>query len=272
MTSSRLITPVSRRAALIGLVSASVITARSARAGAITSGTPSPEAKATDEILVEITVPAEAFVNPKPGGDQLSFYFQQITTPANTTGTWETDARADYPGIEVEYLLEGTITVTAEGPVQVLRAEGDGTPEDAPAGTAIELGPGEAVVHRLEQPSVWTSGDAPVALLAGFAVANAVVSEFIPEEWESVSHTFADGEGPVPTGPTVVRLRQIVLEPDASVAFAPDILKVFMLAGGSAGFLGEGSDGSLTLKGATEATTLYVFSLQPAEDAATPAL
>jgi len=54
------------------------------------------------------------------------------------------------------------------------------------------------------------------------------------------------------------------------VSFGPDVHKASILEAGKAGFLGEGSDGSLSLHGATETTAIYIFSIEPAPSDATP--
>jgi hypothetical protein len=264
-------TSISRRAAVVGLVAAGLSVRHGASAGAFSPGTPSSDTGLTDRVLVDVTVPADAFVNPIPGGDRLSLFFTHSIIPPNTTSTWETTLRAEHPGPEIEYILEGSVSLTSEGSAQITRAEGDGTSEEAPAGTPIELGSGDVVIHRVEHQSTWVSGDAPVGVLAGFAVATSVAGEYNPDEWEDTTHTYKDNAGPVPTGPSRLRIRRVEMEPDAAVAFAAGTLKVFLIHGGGSGNLGEGSDGSVSLIGATEPAIVYFFSIEPAPDSATPA-
>ena len=115
----------------------------------------SPAADTSDQVLVDVAVPAELFANSQPDGDRLSFWFTQAVVPANTTDTWAANLRTGYPGVEMQYILDGTITVTIEGSVQVIRADSAGTTEQPIAGTDIVLGPATPLSIVSHQPSFW---------------------------------------------------------------------------------------------------------------------
>ena len=184
--------------------------------------------------------------------------------PPGTTTTWDSNVRDEFPGPEIEYVLTGSVTIRAEGQVQVIRAGENGEPKNLAAGAEVVLGPGDTLIHRLEHKLTWTTGEAPVELIVGIAIANTSISAFVPDGSESPEHKGAANVGPIPTEPSVLRIRRIVMKPDGVVMLQPNVPRVSMIHGGGPGFLGEGSDGSISLKGAKETAIVYVFSIEPA--------
>jgi quercetin dioxygenase-like cupin family protein len=219
----------------------------------------------TDESLAEFTVPADVFFNPDSGGDRLSLDAAHVTIPAGTTTTWKIDSPTSYPGPVVAYVLNGSVTFASEGPAQLIRADGDGTPEDLVPGSEATLMAGDSLTHRLQDQSIWTTGDTSTELVVGYVIATKITQHFLPDEWMHADLLSRDNAGPPPTGPSMIRIRQITMEPDGIVTFKPDVLKVPINPVGGPGFLGERSDGSITFTGATEPTTIYVFSIEPAD-------
>jgi hypothetical protein len=59
---------------------------------------------------------------------------------------------AGWPGLCVHYVLDGTLTVRAEGTAQVLRAGADSTMEDVPAATEVVLGPDDTWLLHHDAP------------------------------------------------------------------------------------------------------------------------
>jgi len=74
-------------------------------------------------------------------------------------------AWTDFPGIALEYVLAGQVTLRSQALMQVTRAGAD-WPEEIPAGTEVVLGPGDAAVIAFDQPRTYANtGDEPVELL-----------------------------------------------------------------------------------------------------------
>ena len=68
--------------------------------------------------------------------------------------------------LRVEYVVAGTYTVRSDGPTQIVRVGGAGTPEAIPAATPVDLGPGDALVVPFETASDYTNqGEIPMDLV-----------------------------------------------------------------------------------------------------------
>jgi hypothetical protein len=151
---------------------------------------------------------------------------------------------ADFPGIAVEYVLAGQLTVRSQAPMQVTRAGAD-RPEEVPGDTAILLGPGDAAVIAFDQPRTYTNaGDEPVELLLA-KVAEAgwnppVALSGIADLTGIESGPFASAE--LPAGPLELSLRQVTLGagtpiPSEENTRGPDglVLSTAMLEGSGMG-------------------------------------
>jgi hypothetical protein len=226
----------------------------------------------TDQVLVEALLTADFFANSQPDGDALSFWLAKSVVPANTTDPWEATLREGYPGLELQFVLDGSISVTAADPVKVIRSGSDGTAEEIEAGTAITLDMGDALIHRTDQSSVWTTGDAPATLLSATVVANDFLTAYSAKSWQNLALAYIDDAGPLPTGLTRIQLRSVVLEPESSISFGDEVRKLFFMEPGKSGFLGESSDGSLSLRGVNEPRTVYLLTIEPATTEGTPTL
>ena len=230
---------------------------------------PSPETESTDKLLVEITAPAGTFMSPAQSDNRLTIAVNVTSIPAASSGTWLPSILTEASGEELNSVVSGTLTVTPDGPVQVVRASSSGKVEDMAAGSAIELGPGDTLVHPIEMQATWKTGDAPVMLVSGYAVPEPNLVGVSAAEWTVLDWELTD-ISPIPTGPTLLQMRRVEVAPDADVAPEPETSMVALIEPGSFGFIGSNSDGSITLKGVTEPTVVYIFSVGPGQDAATP--
>jgi hypothetical protein len=75
------------------------------------------------------------------------------------------DHWTEFPGMTVEYVLAGQLTLRSQAPMQLTRASADRA-EEIPADTEVVLGPGDAAVMAFDQPRTYVNGgDGPVELL-----------------------------------------------------------------------------------------------------------
>ena len=217
----------------------------------------------SEETLVELSFPPEAFGSPNPGNNQLSLDLQYVTIAANVTGIWDMEFRPDYQGQAIEYVLEGTVTVTSNEPVQVIRDGNDSEPETPPIGSEVVLGPGDALVHRFEHNSIWITGAHQARLVSASVVANSGSEHTRPDQWTVPAYTSKDYTGLAPKEQSMLRLRRVTMQPDTVTSIEPGDMKLLLIQADLPGFMGEGSDGSLTLMGASGPTIVFEFSVEP---------
>ena len=251
---------------------------------ALLVATPLPAtAGTTAATLLDLTLPADLL----PRGDRVSSIFEFATSPAGSTGSWLAVNSAGQPGLRVQHLLEGEITVRAEGASLFVPA-GGAAPEDVAADTEITLGPGDTWVARNE--TVFEASnptDAPARLLV-WVLANVedpggVINYPLPGMWTEevdVLDQPAPGEPgiDVPAGAARLRLQRIALEPKESYPPAASGLQY----GLASPFGADGSpvvgpsvasqpSGKIVNIG-RKAATAYVLQFAPAEDVGTPSV
>ena len=233
--------------------------------------TPASTAGVTaEEELLAVALPAEALTH----GAEVTFALVDYTIPPDTEGTWpppQPDSgcpEATCPGVELVYVLEGGFTVTAAGPVQVVRA-GRGEAEPIPAGTAITLGPGDALLR----PNSTTVDFATAGATSAHLVLGSLVPDYqVPPGWEMHDEDHVGGDRfSTLSGPAMLRLRRTVLAADAVFAAPPGAVAQVGVTLATPPALGTRSDGSLVNVG-TEAATVYALALESAgPGGATPA-
>ena len=223
-----------------------------------------------EEELLVVALPAEMLLH----GAEDIFALVDYTIPPDTEGTWappQPDSgcpEATCPGVELAYVLEGGMTVTAAGPVQVVRA-GRGEAEPIPAGTAILLGPGDALLR----PTSTTADFATTGATSAHLVLGSLVPDYqVPPGWEMHDDDHVGGDRlSTLSGPAMLRLRRTVLAADAVFAAPPGAVAQLGVTLANPPALGSRSDGSLINVG-TEAATIYALALESAgPGGATPA-
>ena len=264
---------------LVPLLVGPAVVGRGSPTALAQEGTPSAEdgapaaapAAAEGETLLEVTLPADAL----PRGDAVSSGLAHVTVPPGHRSTWAAAAGAAHPGSRLEYVLAGTYAVRAEGEVRVLRGGGGGAPETVPAGTAVELGPGDALVSRAETGyEAANPGAGPLELLAWVVVAGIPARMPGPGGWVFHEHDLQEAAAapPVPAGPATLRLRRVELAPDATLPPPVGAARFFVtLPTNAAGTpvvpsIGQRSDGTIRNVG-RDVTPLYVLTLEPARGA-----
>lgn len=186
--------------------------------------TPTP-GEAAEETLLEVTIPPELL----PEGERITSEFSYLTMPAGSSGSWQGIARADWRGLRVHYVLDGNLTIRAEGDAHVLRAGGGSVLEEVPAGMEVPLGPGDTWMIRNETPyEVGNATDAPAQflswILANIADPNTAYIYLEPGPWII---DFTDPLPPgveVPAAPVTLRIRLLELPIEGRLPAEPETI------------------------------------------------
>lgn len=114
--------------------------------------------------------------------------------------------------------------------MELLRS-GAGTPEAIAAGTEIVLGPGDALLSRMEDPfDASNAGSTPVVLLDGVLFSGDPGMDPVPAEssrrlvWQYIDQDVMFGPLPIPSAPVSLRVAQATLEPGGVRPPPPDAL------------------------------------------------
>ena len=189
---------------------------------ALLVATPLPApAGTTAATLLDLALPADLL----PRGERVSSIFEFATSPAGSTGSWLAANSAGQPGLRVQHLLEGEITVRAEEASQLVRAGGT-TPEEVAANIEVTLGPGDTWIARNETVFTATNPADSDAHLLVWVLANVedpggVINYPLPGMWIEeidVLDQPAPGEPglDMPAGAARLRIQRIELEPKES--------------------------------------------------------
>jgi hypothetical protein len=123
------------------------------------------------------------------------------------------DHWTEFPGVAVESVLAGQLTLRSQAPIQVTRA-GTGQPEEIPADTEVVLGPGDAAIIAFDQPRTYANaGGEPVELLQAKVAAAGWIPPIALSGIQDLagieSGPFAAAE--LPARPLALALRQVTL-------------------------------------------------------------
>ena len=170
-------------------------------------------------------------------------------------------------GVELAYVLEGGMTVTAAGPVQVVRA-GRGGRSRSGLDYPILLGPGDALLR----PTSTTVDFATTGARSAHLVLGSLVPDYqVPPGWEMHDEDHVGGDRlSTLSGPAMLRLRRIVLAADAVFAAPPGAVAQVGVSLANPPALGTRSDGSLINVGTERPRSMPWPSSRPGRDA-TPA-
>lgn len=225
--------------------------------------TPTP-GQIAEEILLDLSIPAVAI----PSGDGSSSGLLHATIPPGTQGSWQAPSGACCSGLRVDYVLQGSYSVQASGPVQVVRASGSGTPETVPAGTKLVLESGDAMIAPNETAfDAANTGSTPVQLLAWNLLAGAGPDAQVPSNWVQQNGDVKFGLS-VPAGPATVRLRRITLAPEGELPAPSGVLQFGLTvpdyAAGTPVAFGTGklTNGTIGNSG-DEPVTIHVLTFVP---------
>lgn len=216
-----------------------------------------------EETLLEVTLPAELL----PQGERVTAELDHVTSPPGSTANWQGLDSANWLGLRVHYVLDGTLAVRAEGASEVVRAGEAAMVEDVPAGTEVALGPGDTWIARNELPYEATNtSEAPTDLLLWVLANVEDLDAFsyvpVPGTWEAHNFVAFPLGVKVPAGPATLRIRRVELPVKGRVPAPPDGLQYGVTLTPAIGpAVGNLPDGRLVNLG-RKALTVYVLSLE----------
>jgi len=225
--------------------------------------TPSPAA-AGDQALVDIILPADVV----PVGEEVNVLLARDTIPANSETT---HAPMDCcPGTKTYSILAGKVSVTSDGPMQLIRAGTSGTQDVVAAGETADLSPGDTLVVRNEHHQTWTSGADPVDIITTAVASGFWMTSFDPIEWVGTGSASNSQTIPLPAGP--YRLHVLRKNVSADETFPPTAETIIQLGLSSDGTsVGQSSDQTLSVTGVRAPLTVFILRLETAPaDAGTP--
>jgi hypothetical protein len=180
--------------------------------------TPDPAAGVTTELLVDVTFPAEFL----PAGPAIV---------GNVVLTLEPGDRVDCPsaapadGVDLAFILEGTLAVRSDGAIIAVRA--GGAREAIAPGSEVEIGPGDTALtlDREVVRSIGNAGAGPAVVFTAFIVSTEAPatpvpivppasticgypSTFGPPDWERTG---------LAGSPVRARLERLILPPGTSL-------------------------------------------------------
>lgn len=228
-------------------------------------GTPSPEAESTDQVLVEVDLPADTF----PPGETVSAALGRLTLPVGEF-SYPAGEGASNPGVKASHVLEGTVSIVSGETMQVISGGNNGRAADVPAGATIVLSPGDTLLTRKSDAEVWTNnGPAEAKLIAMDLLGGPLMAGLYPNGWVENDGDLAEGTVVLPDSPIRLRLLQVTVAPDTSLTPPPGSL-AFLAIPLHGESMGKASDGSITFL-SDQLTTAFVMTVEAAKDTATPA-
>jgi hypothetical protein len=225
--------------------------------------TPSPAA-AGDQTLVDVILPADVV----PVGEEVNVLLARDTIPANSETT---HAPMDCcPGTKTYSILAGKVSVTSDGPMELIQAGTVGTQDVVAAGETANLSPGDTLVVRNEHYQTWTSGGDPVDIITTAIASGFWMTSFDPIEWVGNGAASNSQTIPLPAGP--YRLRVLGMNVTADETFPPTTETIIQLGMSSDGTsVGQSSDQTLSVTGVRAPLTVFILRLETAPaDAGTP--
>jgi hypothetical protein len=235
------------------------------RAGIPAAVVQSSPTAASDETLLELTIPAELV----PSGEGIVPAIGLNLLEPGRSGTWEPICCS---GPMLEYVVSGVYTVRPEAEIDVIRASGE--TERIAAGAEATLQAGDALFTDITVPMESANhGTEPVEILNWFLVDSdgAVFGGKAFPGW------IQNGED-IPwapfdlTGSLMLRLRMVQAEPGSSISPDTGAIQMAMAALGQAGWLTFPEDGSAVVNSfGDDLVAVYVLTLESADSGpATP--
>lgn len=210
-------------------------------------------------LLYEIKVPADAV----PSWDGVSLALAHFTIAPDTSSVWKASTGPCCSGPKMKFILEGTLKVVSDGPLQVIRA--GAAPETISVGTEVLLKPGDMVISRNEIGDTWTSVGPGAVELLDTTVLSGIFLDAPPEphEWDNPEYDVRETIS-LPAGPQRLRLRRVKVATSEVLSSPPGgrlLGLIFMDAGI---FFSRQDDGTLKVSGkANVSADSYVLTQEP---------
>ena len=229
------------------------------QAGDLPAAIEAPVAEPAVETLFAMTLPAEEV----PAAGLLHFAFWRLSLEPDVSTPMSSETPSCCHGPRLTHVLEGELTVRADGPMQVFRgAERAQDGADVAPDTELVVRPGDTVVHDFAVPATYANhGTIPVQL----ATAGLSSGTSLDVWWEHTNYldgTKQNLEGPLPAGPVEFTILRADLPPDGEFPAPPPGSHVLEVGAAGDASVGTSADGSLfNINDETE--TIYILLLEP---------
>jgi hypothetical protein len=206
-----------------------------------------------------------------PDGPRLKFEIWYATIEPDVEVAMEAELFTTGPGLLIEHVVAGELTLRVDGPLQVVRAGSVATPapgEEVTPGTEVVLQAGDTALYaQILAKSYANRGAEPVGIVGGqlidmgkwkFVASPAGYTVTMTDEWDLTES--------VEPGPMTLVLERVTLVPGAVLPAPPPGALRVMTSGLTVVYLPKASDGSISnlLK---EPVVTYALTLLPAGSA-----
>jgi hypothetical protein len=214
-------------------------------------GTPSP----TDEILFEITLPAD--VVPADAKGTMTLAWESVPADSVTT-KWSDDC---CPGSYVYFVLDGSVTIEGDGPIQVIRHDGAGAMEDRESGVPTNLRSGDIVVIRNEVAQTWTTGAVEAEIVTLTLVSGDNPGPFSSHQWRSHRIAVDLNSVVLPGGPYTLSLSRVGVQTDSLLDLPENVVNQLAIVHEGNATIGRGIGRAIRVSDASAPVTLFVLTL-----------
>lgn len=218
--------------------------------------------EAIRESIVTTTVAPEDL----PDGPRLKVELWHATLEPEVEITMPAGLFTTGPGVLIEHVVAGELTLRVEGPLQIVRARSGGTPgseETVTPGTEVILQPGDSALFAQRLARTYANhGAESVRLIGGQLATIEGTPGAIPVGYTVNTIGERDLTEDVDPGPMTFALERVALAPGAVLPAPPAGALRVLTSGPSVVYLAGGADGSVSnvLKEPVEA---YALTLLP---------
>jgi hypothetical protein len=233
------------------------------RAGQAQPERPARQNTFKGEPVFSTAVPADAL----PEADAYALLAQVATIEPGLTVDFAKEAVAGYPGLAIDYVIEGSEQLVGGGEVQAYRSKTPGAAELIDAGQSVTLAPGDAAVRKIEDGwKVSNTGTTPLRIL--HIVVNENGAPTPPPGWSWSEFAFGSPVVEGPLGIMNLAVQRGPVDPDETVGTAAKgssqaVVQDLAARGARVAPLVPEPDGFLR-NASSKPTTVYTVTLSPA--------
>jgi len=223
---------------------------------------PSPAGGTNEEILAEVTLPADMLPSDAP----VSITSAIVTIPAGATEALSRPSGT--PGHSMMVVLEGAAIFRADVDAHAFVIPNGGSPVPVPSSADVSLHVGDAVVHR--EGTDWQlipTGEGPTVILSSWIVAGVSIQIDLSNWAYSYDDRDSANNVILPDGPYTFRFRRVTLDSGATLPPVSTIIQLAVVSPVGSVTIAKQSDYTIKNLG-QEPATFYVVSLAPAEPGA----
>ncbi|MGI9254630.1 MAG: hypothetical protein ACR2J8_12865, partial [Thermomicrobiales bacterium] len=215
------------------------------------------------EPVFSTAVPADSL----PDAKAYALLAQIATIEPGITVDFAKEGLADYPGMVIDFVIDGVEQMTSGGEIQAIRSKAPGAAELIDAGQSVTLNPGDAAVRKIQDGwKVSNTGTAPLRML--HIIVNENGAPTPPPGWTWSDYDFGSPVVEGPVGVMNLAVQRATLEADASVGAAADgssqaVVQDLGPRGARTSPLVPEPDGFLR-NASAKPTTVYTVTISPA--------